>query len=94
MKSHNHTNIELELSGLVLKEVDIIDSPDLTDIKNLLSEYLAITYPKHILKRRISLLTKNERIRFEKLWCGIIDKLEKMDALISIRAEKERDEWE
>jgi hypothetical protein len=62
-----------------------------------LREFLEVTtcstYPVDTLKRRVKLLTAKEKERCDKLWGKIEDLGEKIDEIISIRAEKEQDPW-
>jgi len=58
-----------------------------------LMEFVAITYPRHILFRRVNLLTDKERERCNKLWARIFRDIEKIDEIIAERAEKANDPW-
>jgi hypothetical protein len=73
-------------------EFGIINEVTIEDFRSLL-RYCAITYPTHILKRRLKLLTKNERLRFDAKWCKVVNLLEEMEKIVALRAEYEEDEW-
>lgn len=74
-------------------EFGIIDSITVKEFRSLLANYLAITYPLHILKRRFGLLTKTERLKFDSKWCRVVKLLEEMEEIVVLRAEYDEDDW-
>ena len=79
------------------EENSCIIEDDVLPAANYLSdilEYRGHTYPTHILARRVNLLTDAEKRRCDKAWSIINKQLEKIDDIISERAEKENDPWE
>lgn len=65
------------------------------NVKNALQlfEIIGSTYPLKTLSRRINLLTKKEQTQVYKIYKNIEDLIEKMDDIISHRAEKACDPW-
>jgi hypothetical protein len=58
-----------------------------------LEETTSVTYPVKTLKRRLGLLTSAEKARVSELLNKICDCAEKIDEIISNRAERANDKW-
>ncbi len=63
-------------------------------LRNMFEYYLDVTYPEKILSRRLQFPTNAEQVRISKLEKAIEKNLQKIDSIISMRAEKEKDPWE
>lgn len=74
-------------------DTDYEKLPNASVLKNVLEYLIAVTYPEHILKRRIGLLTKTEKAMCDKAWHQVMKNTEKIDTIISDRADKEQDPW-
>ncbi len=74
-------------------DTDYEKLPHASMLKEVLEYLIAVTYPEHILKRRIELLTKTERAMCNKAWHQVMKNIEKIDTIISDRAERENDPW-
>ena len=66
---------------------------EVSDVRFLLREIGAYTYPPRILARRLNALNDRERGWVRKHWQRIVDSVERIDAIISARAEKNNDPW-
>lgn len=51
------------------------------------------TYHPNILARRVNLLNKSEKTRCDREWVKICESIDKIDDIISTRAEIENDPW-
>lgn len=69
---------------------DIMSIDDLSIIIELIN---ANTYPESTLQRRLDLLNEKETECVEKLMKKIVQSVNKIDDIISDRAEKENDPW-
>jgi hypothetical protein len=73
------------------KELDDIISID--ELSIFIELITSSTYPKSILRRRLDLLNKKETERVNNLIKNIAQSVNKIDEIISDRAEKENDPW-
>jgi len=63
------------------------------DLDFILRNIAAATYPGHILKRRLGFLSQAEKRNIARLYGMINDAAEKIDEIISEKAEKLQDPW-
>ena len=78
---------------MFMKYTILDDLPDAEALAPIF-EQIAVTYPVHILERRITALTPNEKKRVDKKWSAIATILEEIDHIIAMRAEINHDPWE
>ncbi len=69
-----------------------LQSGDLKYLQMLL-RFAALTYPMRTLKRRIGLLSWDEKVCINNILGEIESKIERIDAIISKAAEDANDKW-
>jgi hypothetical protein len=67
--------------------------PAANHLSKFLESTTGSTYPINILARRVNLLTKAERKRCDLNWRKAVKLFEKIDEIISHRADLENDPW-
>lgn len=67
--------------------------PSVSILCDLMEYAIGSTYPRHILERRINLLTPLEYKRFTDHWIKIADRVQRMDDILVNRSEILNDPW-
>jgi len=67
--------------------------PPANTLSKIIEAVNCSTYPPNILARRVNFLTKEERLKCNKEWNRIYKSIEKIDNIISNRAQIKNDPW-